>query len=602
MVSLTVVAYLPALRGGFIWDDDRYVTDNQTLRTAHGLREIWLDPAATVQYYPLTFSAFWCEYQLWGLHPFPFHLVNVLLQALNALLLWTLLRRLHVRGAWWAAAVFAVHPVHVMSVAWITELKNVWSGAFFLTALLAYLRYSGVEAAPPAAEPGRRWFLYGLALALFLCALLSKTSTSILPVAIVLILWWKRGHVARKDLVPLWPFFAVAILFGAFTLWLETHEKGAWGKEFTMPFLDRMLVAGRSFWFCLGKLLWPAQLTFIYPRWQINPTAVAPYLYVLAMVVLLLILWKARERIGRGPFAALVYFTLAFPALILVQVLFMMRYSFVSDHWQYLGSLSVFALVIGAIARGLARRNAEWQNAGRFVGGLMLITLGTLTWRQTQVYRDVETLWRDTLAKNPEAVMAHNNLGNLLLLQGKTAEAESHYEQALTLSPDFAEAHFNHGFILARSGKLDEAIREFQETVRLKPDHAKAQYNWGKTLAEQGKNDEAILHFQEALEIQPNYPEVHDDWGNILVRAGKLQEAIAHYEQAVRLKPEYADAHNNLGVALALTGATEQAISHFAEALRLRPNFADAARNLSAARDLQNNPDKASAVKLQQKN
>ena len=269
ILLLTLVAYLPVMQAGFIWDDDTYVTENLNLRSADGLRQIWVNPGATPQYYPLTFTVFWIEYHLWGLHPLGYHLVNVLLHAANAVLFWRLLSGLCVPGAWWAAALFALHPVNVMSVAMVAELKNVLSGVFFLAALLLCVRFLGLEG-QGAAEPTRGKWSYALAAALYLCALLAKTSTSILPVGLLLILWWKNGRIKRNELLATVPLLGVGVLFGAFTLWLEKYAKGASGGEFALPFLDRFLIAGRSFWFCLGKLLCPTRLTFLYPRWQIE--------------------------------------------------------------------------------------------------------------------------------------------------------------------------------------------------------------------------------------------------------------------------------------------------------------------------------------------
>jgi len=572
-VVLTVVVYLPVLDGGFIWDDDQYVTDNRTLRSVAGLRQIWLDPHATVQYYPLTFTVFWIEYHLWGPNPAGFHMVNVLLHSVNAVLFWILLRRLRVPGAWWAAAVFALHPVHVMSVAWITELKNVLSGCFFLGALLAFFWDS---------ESSRR-SRYALALGLYLCALLSKTSTSILPVAVILIEWWKQGRVGRKELLPLLPLFIMGIAFGTFTLWLEKHEKGAWGTEFAVPFLERLLVAGRSFWFCLGKLLWPARLTFLYPRWQMDPTRAWLYVYPLATIALFVTLWCTRRWIGRAPFAALLYFWLAFPALVLVQLLYMMRYAFVSDHWQYLGSLGMIALGVGGVVRGFECWGDEARWVGRVIASIVMIVLGLLTWRQGHVYRDVETLWRDTLAKNPECWMARIELGNLLFRQGYASEAMTEFERALQIKPDDPEAFNNLGIALAGSGRIPEAISYYEQALRLRPNYAEAYYNLGIVWQNTGRIGEAIHSYEEALRLNPNYAEAENNLGSVLVQQGRVTEALGHWERALRANPGYAEAHYNLGVGLVRLGRVQEAIKHWEEALQLKPDYAEAYFNLGVA-------------------
>ena len=613
IVLLTVVAYIPALRGGFIWDDDNYVTNNQTLHSVEGLRQIWLNPEATVQYYPLTFTVFWIEYHLWGLHPFGFHLLNVLLQAANALLFWRLLSRLNVPGAWWAAAVFALHPVHVMSVAWITELKNVLSGVFFLTALLLYLRSCGLDGNPAGQRSDRRW-LYGMAMAMYLCALLSKTATSILPVAILSILWWKKGRIGRKDAVAVVPFFVIAILLGGFTIWLERFEKGASGREFALSFADRFLVAGRSFWFCLGKLVWPTRLMFIYPRWQIDATAIWPYLFPLGTIALLVTLWWARRWVGRAPLAAMVYFSLAFPVLVMVQVLYMMRYSFVADHWQYLGSMSVIPLGVGGAVTAWQRWNGSHRKVGMIAGALVLIALGMLSWRQCESYRDSETLWRDTLAKNPHSWMAHNNLGTVFAGQGRLSEANSEYREALRIKPDHATAHNNLGSVLVRLGKTQEAIDQYEQALRFEPDYSEAHNNLGLVLMQVGRTPEAIKHFEQALKIKrdnaeyynnlevalqktggnrgaigyleqavrlrPEDPERNFRLGVALGQAGRLPEAVGYFERALQNKPDYAEAHYNLGVTLARMGRVPEAMAHWEQALQLKPDYAEAHYNL----------------------
>jgi len=580
IVLLTLVAYIPAMRGGFIWDDDDYVTQNLTLRSAGGLSEIWLNPDKTAQYYPLTFTVFWIEYHLWGLHPFGFHLVNILLQAINALLFWRLLSGLRVPGAWWAAAVFALHPVNVMSVAWITELKNVLSGFFYLAALLTYHRFCGLDAHGGTRQERLKWF-FGLALVLYLCALLSKTSTSIFPMAILLILWWKHGRVGRKELAAVLPFVVVTTLFGGFTLFLEKYAKGASGEEFALSITQRALVAGRSFWFSLGKLIWPAQLTFIYPRWRIDHTVVSSYSYPLGVIALLAVLWWLRRWLGRAPLAAMIYFALAFPALVMVQTLFMMQYSFVSDHWQYLGSMAVIPLGVGGAVTALTWWKPPPRKHGFVVGTVVLVSLGLLTWRQGHIYRNLETLWRDTLAKNPDAWMAHNNLGFELANQGRVPEAIAEYAAALRIKPDYADAHNNLGVALANQGRISEATAEFTAALRIKRGFAEPHNNLANTLIRQGRLAEAVAEFTAALRIKPDFAEAHNNLANTLIRQGRLAKAVAECQAALRIKPDFAEAHNNLALALAGQGKLAEATAEYAAALRIKPDLAEAHNNLA---------------------
>jgi tetratricopeptide (TPR) repeat protein len=329
----------------------------------------------------------------------------------------------------------------------------------------------------------------------------------------------------------------MGILFGVFTLWLEKHVKGASGPEFALPFLDRFLVAGRSFWFSLGKLVWPARLTFIYPRWQIDATSVGQYLYPLGAIVLLATLWWARRWLGRAPFAAMVYFTLAFPALVLVEVLYMMRYTFVADHWQYLGSMSVIALGASGAVLALDRWAHSYRRIGPVIGAVVLTGLGLLTWRQGHIYYNRETLWRDTLAKNPGCWMAHIDLGDVLLKQNKVSEAMGEYEWALQINPDYAEARYNLGVALEETGRVPEAIGSFEEALKLKPDYAEAHNNLGVALARQRKFAEAIAEITAAVRLNPDYADAHYNIAILLAKQGKIDDAIAHLQRALKLEP-----------------------------------------------------------------
>jgi tetratricopeptide (TPR) repeat protein len=581
LVLLTLAAYLPVCRAGYIWDDNDYVTANMVLRSRDGLRAIWCDLRATPQYYPLVHTAYWIEYRLWGLDPTGYHVVNVLLHATSVLFLWRVLRRLGVPGAWLAAAVFAVHPVHVESVAWITERKNVLSGCFYLASAAAYLRF-----APPGPEESRRpgrWAWYGVALLLFLCALLSKTVAGSLPAALLLVTWWKRGRIRRADVLPLVPFFLLALSLGLLTAILERRHVGATGPEWDLSAVDRCLIAGRAAWFYAGKLAWPAPLLFVYPRWSIDAHQWWQYLSPFAAVALIITLWLARHRSGRGPLAAVLFFggTLV-PALGFFN-LYPMRFSFVADHFQYLASIGLIVLAVSAGHRASSRSGAPVRSVARAAGTCVLIVLAALTWRQTQVYADLETLWRSTIARNPSAWMAHCNLATVLIEQGRFDEAAAHCRQALRLKPDYPEAHSNLGTALTGLRQFDEAIVHYTEALRLRPVYPEALHNMGMALANQGRVDEAVALYTRALKLKPAYPQAWNNLGLAMAGKNQMDEAIRHFAEAVRLDPAYPEAHNNLGIALAGQGKTEDAIRHYQEALRLNPAYAGAHNNLGVA-------------------
>jgi len=534
LLVLVLLAYLPALGAGFIWDDDDHVTENPTLRTVDGLRRIWLEIGAVPQYYPVVHTTFWIEYRLWGLAPLGYHLTNVLLHALSAILLWCLLRRLAIPGAWLAAAVFALHPVHVESVAWVTERKNVLSAAFYLAAAHAWLSFRPLDGDRPAVR--ETWRGYAAVVALFLGALLSKTVTATFPAAMLLIVWWKTGRVPRRQILPAAPLLAVGAAMGVLTAWMERSVVGAAGGAWDLTFAERLLVAGRAAWFYAAKLVWPRPLIFIYPRWPIDAGSAAQYLPPIAAASVLVLLWAMRGRIGRAPLAGSLFFVgTLFPALGFLNV-YPMRYSFVADHFQYLASLGVLVPVVGCAAASIPDRG-PWHRSAPVLGAALLAVLGALTLRQSAVYSDPETLWRDTLAKNPGAFSAHNNLGALLLARGDTREAREHFEQAARIAPDAPEAYDNLGIVLHEEGRYAEAIELYRKALDLDPLFADAHNNLAITLAAVGKLDEAVFQFEEAIRARPSFARARYNLGLALLRLGRADAAFSALAEAARYDP-----------------------------------------------------------------
>ncbi|UCE62831.1 MAG: tetratricopeptide repeat protein [Nitrospirota bacterium] len=588
LLLITIVAYVPAIDGGFVWDDDSYVTENQNLRSLQGLYRIWFEIGAVPQYYPMVHSTFWVEYHLWELDPLGYHLVNVILHGLNAILVWLVLTRLSVPGAWLAAAVFALHPVHVESVAWITERKNVLSGFFYLSSLLAYLRFLSLGNTESGGHDSATlesntyvvpWRFYVLALLLYFCALLSKTVTCTLPAVILLLLWWKRDRLQWRDFVPLIPFFVLGVALGLTTVWMEQNVVGAQGEEWTsLSILDRFLIAGRVLWFYVGKLLWPSTLTFSYPRWHIDAHVWWEYFFPLSVALVLAVLWYLRKQIGKAPLAAVLFFmgTLA-PALGFIDV-FPMQFSFVADHFQYLASIGLIALFVALLWSGLEQYLP--RRLGYTVGVVLLVVLATLVWRQGYIYKNLETLWRDTITKNPSSWMAHTNLGKELYHQNRFQEAIQHFYSALRLKPDYYLAHHNLGKVLTDQGRLDEAVHHYTESLRLANNYPNAHIGLGNVLLKQNRSGEAIDHFSTALLLDPNSEPAHLNWGAALYQQGKFAEAIQHYAEVLRMKPHSAEAHNSMGAALASQEKYVEAAGHFNAALRINPGIEGARANL----------------------
>lgn len=554
LVAIAVTAYLPILGCGWVWDDDFYVTDNPTLRDGAGLVRIWTDPSANPQYYPMTFTSLWLQHRFWGLLPLPYHLANVLLHAVSAVLLWRLLLYLSVPGAWLAAAVFALHPVHVETVAWVTERKNTLSGAFYLASALVLLRRFGVGGGreAPGGDSRVPW-LGGL---LYLAALLSKTVTASLPVALALVLWWKRGRVARRQGIVLGIMLGLGAALGTTTALLERHQIGAVGEDWSLGVIERVLLAGRIVWFYLGKLAWPSGLTFIYPRWEIRAEDAANWAWPVAAAATTAALWFLRGRWGKAPFVAWAFFvvTLA-PALGFVNV-YPMRYAWVADHFQYLASLGPIVLAAAGVLHGAAFVSARWGTVGRHAAAgaatVLLLALSALTWRGTLRFRDAETLWNDTLARNPTAWIAHNNLGIALASRGDDEAAASHFREALRLRPRHAGALSNLGYLLLRQGRTGEAEAYLAESVSLGPADVNARLHLAEAFVRQGRPEAAEPHLRAAVGLRPDDADLRYNLGTLLAESGRYTDAVVQLEAALRLRPGFAEARRNLDLARTL--------------------------------------------------
>jgi len=593
LALVVLVAYLAALRGGFLWDDDLHVTANPTIVGPLGLKEIWTTAAAN--YFPLVLTNFWLQHALWGLHPLGYHVVTLACHALAAVLLWRVLVRLEVRGAWLGAALWTLHPVQVESVAWICELKNTQSAVFFLAAILCWLRWLAVgRVSEPPSAPGRPSpsgsetrptadpSAYALALICALLAILSKPSTVTLPVALGLCVWWQRGRLGWRDILPLAPFFALSLAAAGWTIWEQRVHSGAEGAAWAQTWPERCVIAGRAVWFYVGKLAWPADLIFIYPRWEIaaTPLALAPFAAVLAVVAAL---WWRREGALRPVFFAAIYFgALLFPVLGFFSIYFF-RYSFVGDHFQYLASMGPLALAGAAITVGLDRLPAAAAGLRRLVPALLLGLLAGLTWKESEEYLNPESLWRATLARNPAASMAWFNLGDTLVKQGRHAEAITCFERGVHLRPDDAPGYNDLGCELVVVGRPEAALPVFARALALRPGYAEVHNNLGNALRSLGRIGEAVAEYERALQAKPDYAEAHNNLGCELNALGRPAAALAHLEAAVRLNPDSATAHSNLGNALRGLGRGPEAFAAYERALRLKPGYAEAQANYGLA-------------------
>lgn len=602
IVAATLAVYLPALRAGYIWDDDDYLTENELVQRVDGLRDIWLT-RKTVQYYPMVFTSFWIEHRLWGLAPAGYHATNIALHMINALLVWRLALRLRTPWPWFIAAVFAVHPVHVESVAWVTERKNVLSGMFYLAAILAYLRF------------GERphWGWYGLSLLLFVAALLSKSVTATLPVVLLLIAWWRAGGLRRREALLVAAFFVLGIAFGLHTAHLERVKVGAFGDEWSAGPLERLLIASRALWFYAGKIVWPHPLIFIYPRWQIDPARAVDYLPLAAGVPLLAgCAWLARRRVVAPALLALYVGVTLFPALGFLNV-YPHRFSYVADHFNYLGSLGYIAL-FALLARWALDRALTAARRTLFEPWLataVLAVLGIATFRQSAIYRDSTTLWERTLAANDKAWIgmvnlgiqyaaagrhdeardlfsratqypqahfeAYSGLGQIADLRGELNDAVVWYEKARDAKPDWAGVWSNLGVVYQKLNRLGDAAECLERSVKLLPSAGVPWSNLAKVYAAQGRMDDALAAASRAVVCAPHEVEFLTHLGNVLVQERtfeRLSRAAEVYADAVRGDATRVDARQGLLLALYDLGRYDDAFRAAREAAARFPSDA----------------------------
>jgi protein O-mannosyl-transferase len=567
LILAIILVYAPVWKAGFIWDDDTILTANPSIIGPPGLKEIWTTGAADIC--PLTLTTFWVEHALWGLNPMPYHLVNVLLHGACAVLLWRVLRSLRAQGAWLGAALWALQPVAVESVAWITEMKNTESGLFFLLSILFFVRW--LRAKNLGGRTGGGWS-YALSLFFAALAIASKSSTVILPVVLCLCAWWIAGRLSWRNAARTVPIFLMAIAASALSIWTQGLQLAKFiDPQWVRPWPQRLATAGDAVWFYLGKLLLPHPLITIYPRWHIDAGQWVSYLPLLALIVILSIFWLRRELWSRACFFAFAYFLVALlPALGLIDT-YIFRYSLVFDHFQYLASIGPLALA----GTGLVRLSdfiipkKPWLQSALCAG--LLLILGTASWQRTWVYENEDALWTDELAKNPNCWLGHYNLGNALLQKGQVDDAVAQYQKAVEIYPNYQEAHGNLGLALFQKGQVDDAVAQYEKAVEINPNYAAARYNLGNALFQKGQLDEAIDQLQKAVEINPNYAAAHINLGNALFQKGQFDQAIDQFKKAVDINPE-AEARFNLGNALLQKGRLDEAAEQFLKALEMNPN------------------------------
>jgi len=577
---VTFAAFLPTLQNQFVtWDDATNFLENAHYRGLGWTHIRWMWTTHLGHYVPLTWMTLGLDYLLWGMNPFGYHLTSLLLHAANAVVFFFVVRRILTRAlpspserghalavaAGFAALVFAIHPLRVESVAWVTERRDVLSGLFYLSAILMYLR------ACERGARGRGW--YWAAVGLFAGALLSKSMVVNLPFVLLIldvyplrrlggfVGWWSEP--ARRIYIEKIPFVLLAAAASAIAVMAQSSVHAAASlAQLSVP--GRLAVAAYGLGFYPRKMVVPVNLSPLYelPR-TVDPMAppfILSYALVLAIMAIVLAL---RRRVPGLPAAWVAYVVVLLPVL----GFFQSGPQIAADRYTYLAGLG------GAILAGAGLlscwRTSRTSKTGTpttlpiaGVATCVVVGLGALTWNQAQVWHDSEKLWTHALARDPQSSIAENNLGVVRADQSKLAEAIEHYQRALQMRPDYADAYFNLGNALFQQGKLAEASDHYRQALAIKRDHARAHNNWGVVLARQGKLAEAGDHFQAALHIGPDNADAHTNLGNALFQQGKLAEASDHFRQALRLKPDHAAAQSGLVQAQRGLGTGNQDPAH----------------------------------------
>lgn len=578
-----VLAYQPAWTGTLIWDDDHHLTP-PGLRGLDGLGRIWTEIGATIQYYPLLHTIFWGLHALWGDAVLGYHLLNLAMHGVCAALVLLVLRRLSVPGALLAASLFALHPIQVESVAWMTELKNTLSTCFYLIAAITYLRF----------DDTRNKRTYATSLGVFVLALLTKSVTGMLPFALVVVLWWKRGRVQpRTDLLPLVPFVVLGVSMGLLTAWWELEFNRTGTAAFALTWIERGLIGGRAALFQVWSLVWPSNLLFSYPRWDINAGDWRQYLYPLTVAGLLFAAWRVRLT-TRAPLAAALFFLINLAPTLGAFNIYTFRYSFVADHYQYVACIGLFALVAGAVWPWLTAHTPAVRMTAKAGVSFVLIVFALLTWRQSHHYVSAEASYTAILRGNPASWFAHANLG-AVLLNSAPDTAVRHLQEAIRLKPDLGEAHGNLGAALLVQGRVPEAIAACVRALELDPRLPGANRTLGEAYVRAGRPDLALTSYQRALQLTPGNAMLHASLGQAMTAVGQQVEGLAHLRTAIGLQPRSAEIRNIVGFAMAQAGHTSAAADEHRKALEIDPQSAAAHYGLGNVSLMENRPEDAAA-------
>ncbi|HTV48201.1 MAG TPA: tetratricopeptide repeat protein [Phycisphaerae bacterium] len=592
LIVLCFAAYWPLHGAGFIWDDDLWLTNNDIVHHWSGLWDIWLVPESSVQYYPLTSTFFLLEYKIWALAAEPYHLLNIALQILNAILLWRLLYVLKLRSAWLAAVIFAIHPMQVDTVGWVVEQKNLISGALYFCAALSWLRFRDFDSGTSSVQtiaPRPLWRFYILATVLFLLAILAKSFVCTLPAALLIIAWWKTGYILRRDILPLVPWFLAALLIAPLTNAMER----ATGTAFEFSFAQHMIIMGKDLWFYVLKFIWPHPLLEIYSRWDTAHFSMMDWIYPVAALAAPVVLWSMRDKIGRGPAAAVAYYMVTLSPALGFLAFYGSTMTFVADHYFYLPIIGLTLLVVEPFVRLLNRItqqrtaaaiqfNKGFHPTGRTVVAttvfsvVLLIPLGITTYAQSSIYSPPVGIWLNVIKYNPACWIAPEQAGAYYYGIGDDKNAYIYFRNAYDMTDghepsvdvnlgDLYSDQFNRNPTIAVN-YYSQALEDdpYQPGVIVKLVHC---------YEVLGNLQQAAVDLQKGLKEYPKSATLHFEWGYLLWIGGYYADAAEEFKQVIEYEPDNVLGMYNLALLMEHLNKTREAQDYYQRALELSPNF-----------------------------
>jgi protein O-mannosyl-transferase len=613
IILCVVLAYLPSLNGGFVLDDDVLLTGNGLIKASDGLYRFWFG-AESYDYWPASNSTLWIEWRLWKMHPAGYHATNLVLHIISALLIWIILRKLSIPGAFLAALIFAVHPVNVESAAWIASRKNLIAINFFLLSILWYLKF--LQRAPSTAHsllttdhgppptfssfilhPSSFNIWYWLSLSAFILAMLGKGSAAFLPIILLAIVWWMR-KITRWDMLRTAPFFLAAAVLVPVNIWFQTH--GAARVYRSADFIERMLGAGGVVWFYLYKAILPLDLSIMYPQWHIRSGNLTWWLPLIAAAAITAVLWRYRRSWG-GPFLFAWFFFCAAltPVLGFADVGFM-QYSLVADRYQHMAIIAVIALTAAgwSLWRDGLLKNGVAPVLGPMRKNRVAPVLGPV--RKNGVAPVLGPVRKNGVAPVLEPVRrSHKRFWYFFRFPFnffRQSRPGSRTWATLCASPSsktWATMCANATAVVVvctliflsrhQAGLYSDAVTFYRAVLEKYPNSCQMRNNLGIALVQTGRTQDAIDQYKQALQLKRDYPESYNNLGDIMADAGRWSEAIDLYRQAIRFDPEYFAAYNNLGNAFEKLGRIKEAIDYYRQAVQIHPQFAEAHYNLGNA-------------------